>query len=178
MFNKRVIVLCGRGQSGKSTAARLLVEQDPVNVERMAFADPLKHMLMAMGVPGQHLYGSNEDKNEKLAILEGHSARHAMQTLGTEWRDTLGKSLWVHNLAMRIQASGTNCIVVEDMRFQHEYEYFKEQGALIIGIERPGQGTSNDTHASETWDFKATGMPVIKNDGSINDLQLKLWSHT
>lgn len=175
MFNKRVVAICGRAQSGKSTAAKLLMG---ANREILSFADPIKQMLLAMGsqigLEYRHVYGSDADKNEVLECLGYNTARRAMQTLGTEWREMLHRDLWVRHLDMRIDHSKANVVIVDDMRFEHEYNHLKTGGALIIGIERPGQGTTSPTHASEVWDFRTTGMPVIQNDGTVEELWEKL----
>lgn len=180
MDNKKVIVICGRGQSGKSTAAGLLAQRAGYRV--FSFADPVKRMLLAMGqglgMEPRHLFGTNDDKNEPLEVLSGKSARFAMQTLGTEWRQLLDMDLWVKHMLMRLKHTDANRVVIDDMRFQHEYEAMLAYGATIVGIESPRQGVTNSTHASEQWDFKSTGMPVIQNDGSLEDLLVKLDVYT
>jgi cytidylate kinase len=178
-YNKRVVAICGRAQSGKSTMAEMMEAEAGYDI--MSFADPIKNMLMAMGnglgMFPRHLYGSNIDKNEPLDVLGGNTARFAMQTLGTEWRELLHKKLWVNHLDMRLRSSKSNRIVVDDTRFQHEYTHLSNNGVLVIGIERPGQGTSNSTHASEQWDFKSTGMPIIQNDGTLEELWVKVQAY-
>lgn len=178
-YNKRVIAICGRAQSGKSTLAEMMEAE--AGYEIMSFADPIKNMLMSMGrdlgMFERHLYGSNVDKNEPLEVLGGKSARFAMQTIGTEWRELIDKNLWVNHLHMRLLKTKSNRTVIDDTRFEHEYKHLIDNGVLVIGIERPGQGTSNGTHASETWDFKSTGMPVIQNDGSLTDLWAKVQAY-
>ncbi len=171
MDNKKIVAIFGRAQSGKSTAARLLFDR---GFKVMSFAEPLKAMLLVMGVERQHIYGTDGEKNQPLEILCGHSARKAMQTLGTEWRETLSTNLWTNHLLCRLHDTSSRFIVIDDARFVHEYEMLQSIGAICIGIERPGQGTSNSTHASETWDFKSTGMPVIQNDGTMEELWAKI----
>ena len=176
MLNKRVIFICGRAQSGKSTLANMF--QHGAGYARLSFAGPLKDMLCAMGVPYVHLHGTEEQKNAPLEILGGKSARYAMQTLGTEWRNMIDQNLWTNALLKQIQNSPANRIVVDDMRMPHEYEAFHKLGAVIIGVERPGQqGTTNSGHASETWDFKTTGMPVFQNDGTLEELWDKIQAY-
>lgn len=176
MFNKRVVAIVGRAQSGKSTAAGLMSSRG--GYRSFSFADPVKRMLLTLGegygMEARHLWGTDADKNEPLDVLGGKSARFAMQTLGTEWRDLIDPELYSKHMVRRIDQSDANRIVIDDMRFQHEYDAMVRGGALIIGIEKPGQGTTNGTHASETWDFKTTGIPVIQNDGTLNDLWDKL----
>ncbi|KAK1583690.1 hypothetical protein Q3G72_026136 [Acer saccharum] len=169
LINKRVIAVCGRAQSGKSTAAGLMVSR--AGYCSLSFADPLKRMLMGMGegygLEHRHLWGSDKDKNEPLEIFGGKSARFAMQTLGTEWRNLIDPNLWVNHMLYRLKDTDANRVVIDDMRFEHEYLALKEAGAVFIGIESPFQGTSNATHASEVWDFRTTNMPVIQNEAGL-----------
>lgn len=172
MFNKRVVALCGRGQSGKSTSAEIFQEY---GYSKRALADPLKKMLLAMGVHWRNLYGTNEEKSEPLDMLMGKSARYAMQMLGTEWRDLLGKELWLHHLDQEIANCSSRYIVVDDLRHDFEYEYFLKRGGIVIGITRPGHDVvTNAQHSSEQWNFSETGMPIIVNDGSRENLRQKL----
>lgn len=178
LFKKvKAVAICGRAQSGKTTAARLMVTH--ADYRTASFADPLKRMLLkgfgdGLGLEPKHLWGSDEDKNMPLEIFGGKSARYAMQTLGTEWRNTIDKDLWVKHMLRRLKTTDAEFIVIDDMRFQHEYEAMVEAGVTIIGIESPFQGTTNGAHASEQWDFKSTGMPVIQNDGTPEELWVKL----
>ncbi len=174
MHDKKIVAIFGRGQSGKSTLANMLKAE---GFRVMSFAEPLKKMLFAMGVEHEHLYGTDAQKNEPLEILCGNSARKAMQTLGTEWRETLSRNLWTNHMYGRIYDCSSIAIAIDDARFEHEYMMLKNCGAICIGIERPGQGVANSTHASETWDFKSTGMPVIQNDGTLEELWAKVQVH-
>jgi hypothetical protein len=204
-YNKKVVAICGRAQSGKSTLAEMMEAKADYDI--MSFADPIKNMLMVMGrdlgMFERHLYGTNESKNEPLDVLGGKSARFAMQTLGTEWRELIDKNLWVNHMDMRLKRSKMNRIVIDDTRFQHEYRHLINNGVLVIGIERPGQGAglkktppqgwsekfqwfknkilnraqAPDAHASEQWDFKSTGMPIIQNDGTLEELWVKVQAY-
>lgn len=160
---------------GKSTASYIMQAKHGYKV--MAFADPVKQMLNVLGVPFNHLYGSREEKEAPLAVLGGKSARHAMVTLGTEWgRDLIDQNLWVNALERRILGAPDNRIVVEDVRFETEYEMLKRNGALILAIERPGV-EANETivnHRSETWDYRQHDIEIISNDGSLEDLAFTL----
>jgi hypothetical protein len=84
-------------------------------------------MLEAMGIPRDHIDG--DKKEERMDMLCGHSARYAMQTLGTEWRNMLDKSLWSRITVSKIkqwvgspEASKLSMlnIVIDDCRFTHE----------------------------------------------------------
>lgn len=62
-----------------------------------------------------------------------------MQTLGTEWRDMLDKRLWARVTRKRVSdmiTEGDTRFVIDDMRFPHEAEMFREIGCEIIAIRR------------------------------------------
>jgi hypothetical protein len=141
-------------QSGKTTLANALQGH---GYSRESFAAPLKAMLSALldyaGVPeniqNRMLYG--DLKEEPCWALAGKSARHALQTLGTEWgRNCIDENIWVQ-IAMVNATSLMNynfSVVFDDMRFPNEFRAIKEEGGTTIRIIRPG--TEHDQkHSSE-----------------------------
>jgi len=138
MTGIKIIAFLGSKSSGKSTAAKRLVCKH--GFTRVRFAEPLKDMLIALGLDREHVDGPQALREEPLDILCEHSPRYAMQTLGTEWRDMLDKKLWARITRKRVSdliAQGVTKIVIDDMRFPHEAEMFREIGCEIISIRRP-----------------------------------------
>ena len=93
-----IVGITGFKGSGKSTVANVFTQH---GYAYKPFAGPLKAMLMALllgaEVPQElavrALYG--DLKESPMESLGGRTARHAMQTLGTEWgRDLISPSLW------------------------------------------------------------------------------------
>lgn len=162
----RLIGLSGPMGAGKSTAARIL--QELTGLPIVPFAGPLKAMLEAAGVPPRNLYGTPADKAEPLAMLCGESARHAMQTLGTEWRDTIGRDLWLRMWEAKAGARGA---IADDVRFTHEADAIRAWGGIVINVTRPGCAPSA-AHASELcavpFDFEVT------NDGPPEYIRAQL----
>lgn len=116
----------------------------------LSFAAPLKDMMKSLGVPHEAVYG--EDKEEPLAMLGGRTARHAMQTLGTEWgRQLIWSDLWV--FAWRKQAkfygSGGWIVVADDMRFPNEAAAIRALGGIRCRVDSPDDLTRKDRHVSE-----------------------------
>lgn len=170
-----VIGLAGPMGSGKSTAAKDLAKR--AGFEILPFAEPLKRMLLALGVPHRNLYGSQREKAEPLALLGGRSARDAMKTLGTEWgRELISPTLWVN--AWKKSAAG-RVIIADDVRFPNEAAAVRALGGVVIRIERPDRGErpgaeTADSHASERIAFAAD--LTIANDGSRSDLGRRIRS--
>jgi len=173
----KVVAFTGLRFSGKSTAAKILIEQhDYVDVK---FADPLKNMLRAF----YKTCGIDEIETERrlegdlkevpCKFLLGKTPRFAMQTLGTEWRDLMGPHMWSDITKMRIEnGSCGKRVVVSDYRFKHEAKTLDELGALKIRI--VGNKTVDDeaaTHLSETTILEVPEDVVLYNNGTIEYLQ-------
>ena len=158
---------------GKSTVANLLIEH-----ERVSFAESLKravsHMLYELGLPGFcYVY------TDKEAIIPGIgvSARHMMQTLGTEWgRACIHPDFWVkiaRAKTQRIMNDGRS-VVIDDVRFPNEAAMVFDLGGELWRIDRPGVSYNGD-HSSEGALEDITPDRVVVNDGSIDQLKEKIY---
>lgn len=172
--SRKILAIAGRAQSGKSTLAELLTLNH--NYEPIDFAGPLKSMiadlLIIQGMPSgdawAHLYGLK--KELPCLELSGRSARYAMQTLGTEWRDLMDKNLWVD--IWRRQVENLSKVVVEDMRFPHELERVRSLGGKVVSIVRGEDTTFGQLHESERHfaSLMAQSDLVIVNDMTPEDM--------
>jgi hypothetical protein len=159
----QIIGLAGYRGVGKSTVRKLLV--DRLGYVHKPFAGPLKSMLRVLGLTEEMLDG--DQKEEPTELLMGHTPRHAMQTLGTEWgRDLINQNFWLH--CWRRSIIGYNLIVVDDVRFENEAAIIKELGGVVIRLQRPGFRAS--AHISEHGvDLIRTNITLV-NAGSPDDL--------
>lgn len=141
-----VIALTGLAGSGKSTASKYLVEKH--GYQLVKFAGPLKDMLQAIGLSEGHIEGAH--KETELAMLSGHTPRHAMQTLGTEWgRKCMGEDFWTNLWRSRVDgvlAFGGR-VVVDDCRFPNEADEVRKLGGVVWRI--VGRGGIAGSHESE-----------------------------
>jgi len=170
-----VYAFAGRKGSGKSTASKVLTDRGFVDLK---FADPLKNMLRAFyrtcGVDPETTERKIEGdlKEVQCDWLQGKTPRYAMQTLGTEWREMIGTSLWSDIFVKRVESGlfGDN-IVCSDFRFPgHEEEALNHLGAYTYRITRPSQGDS-DGHASEIHIDNLKVGGVLNNTGTIADIK-------
>lgn len=158
---------------GKSTLADLLIEH-----QRVSFAAPLKfavwNMLNDLGLEGFNYAYINK---EAIVPELGVSARHMMQTLGTEWgRACIHPDFWVmiaRAKAERIMNDGGS-VVIDDVRFPNEAAMVFELGGELWRIDRPGVSYNGD-HSSEGALEDITPDRVIVNDGTIAQLKEKIY---
>ena len=161
---EQIIGFCGYAQSGKDTAASILVDR---GWERRAFADPIKQIALAvdprvgdstLADAVQHFGWEGAKKSPEVRSL--------LQRLGTEGgRRHIAEDVWTRTLFERPHAP---LLVISDVRFEDEVEAIRSRGGIVVWIRRDGVGPAND-HPSEA-------IPphdlVIDNDGSIADLTL------
>lgn len=137
---------------------------------------------------GEYYDGHVEDWTDELIPM---SVREFLQKLGTDGlRDGLHSNVWVNALMSdytptQVQWSDgplggyedgpmPNWIIT-DTRFPNEAEAIREKEGIMIRVERPGVKPINN-HPSETGLDDYTFDHVIKNNGSIEDLLLKVKS--
>lgn len=149
----KLIGLVGKAGSGKSTVAEFLEEE--YRFEGFSFSTPIKDMLDALGVPARNLFTS-EGKAEPLSILSGRTARHAMQTLGTEWgRDQMHKDFWTNIMKIKVDYAFLNGfdVVIDDVRFQNEVEFVNSYASSELWlIDRQTPDSPSSAHVSERID--------------------------
>lgn len=165
-----IIALTGYAGSGKSTAAKHLVERHGFTLVK--FAGPLKQMMRCLGVGEREIEG--DLKEVPCAVLGGKTPRHAMQTLGTEWgRNLIHSNLWV-NVAMAsaeavLDQGGR--VVIDDCRFPNEAVAVEEHGGFVVRIERPSVEPVN-AHESEHHSLVAHW--TVMNSSAVGYLQYAL----
>lgn len=158
-----LIGIAGRAGSGKTTAAHYL--ETAKKFKRRSFAAPLKLALIAMGVPDEFVYG--ERKGDPCPQLCGVTARHAMQTLGTEWgRNLIHGDLWV-KLMEDALAVETADVVIDDVRFPNEVAMIKRRYGTVVWLSRGADNVG--THASENMSPNDADYFIV-NDGTFGTL--------
>ena len=149
-----LIGLSGLAGSGKTTIARAIELHSDKSVEIVSFAAPIKKMiqtlLMEAGIPNPTDYTHGHHKNDKLPIFGHQTARHALQSLGTEWgRDLINVNLWTDIAMSRADISGADIVVFDDVRFGTEVAEIRKRGGKIIRLDREGVERTS-AHSSET----------------------------
>lgn len=132
-----LLAFTGQATAGKTTAALHVVAVGD-NFHRLSFADPIRQMLLALGLNAEDL---STRKHEPHPLLCGKSPRAAMQSLGTGWgRDAIGPELWLRAMEKRffdVWSAGGR-IVIDDLRFDNEAHLVHRFGGIVVALDRPG----------------------------------------
>ena len=146
-----IIIFSGKQYSGKDTAAKIMLEQMP-DFRRCAMGDIIK---LTYGAEKGLSYEEIE-KNKPLY-------RQDLINLGN-WGRSQSPDYWLN----KIIAQDGN-IIVTDVRVPHEYDVFKQAGAISIRVE-----ASRDTRMSRgeligETDITEVGLDDIKDWDYIID---------
>ena len=160
-----IIGLTGKAGAGKSTVANWLMRERGYKLHK--FAEPLKNMLLCLGLDERHTEGFL--KEAPCALLGGNSPRYAMQALGTEWgRELISPTLWIDAWAKTMPDGNVVC---DDIRFDNEFDTIKDRGGIVVEI--VGSNNSLDAHESEKG-LDRTPDIIIYNTGTIEQLKEKI----
>lgn len=171
----KLIGVTGPAGAGKDTVADYLVRNH--GFTKMAFADPLKQMLTAAGLPEP----ANREDKEKPAPGFGFTWREAAQKLG-DWGRALDPDFWVKIAQRRIVGMEHNSqdgrgrpltgVVLSDVRFKNEAAMIHSAGGRVIHLGgRSADLGANAGHVSEAGlDLNHFVDPYIHNVGTLEQL--------
>jgi hypothetical protein len=135
-----LIGLVGATGCGKTTLAELLVQKN--GFEKMHMGQPIKDMLIALGLSQEQVAGTPEERNRPSKLLGGRSPRYAMQSLGTNWgREMIDPNIWASAVEIRLRAAlatSSNRIVIDDLRFPNDWRVVTALGGVIVRVTRVG----------------------------------------
>lgn len=170
-----ILGLHGWAGSGKTTTKQAVAKfvskfendnniKNTLKIHQLAFADPVKKVCIAMFGEAPNWYGTQEQKNEKIPLLEDsfkhigiETFRDAMKYIGTEvFREHMDPDVWVKLLRLKMKqilaqeyyASARNLFIIDDVRFENEASFILGTSGAVIRILKSGQ-TSIDPHKSE-----------------------------
>lgn len=175
-----IIAICGTAGAGKSTLATQLTF---CGYTRMPFARPIKLMLSVLlheqGAKNIRRMLWGDLKEEPSPFLAGRTPRYAMQTLGSEWRDLMGRELWTSIWKATLENKSPQRVVVDDLRFMHEANTIRSLGGVIISVCRDGYMPG--THISEVeYTTICPDLMVVNNEDLPNEMieKVKSYLHT
>lgn len=144
----------------------------------MKFADPVKgiiaYLLEWVGLPRHEaLRYVDGDLKEECPPGLTVSARHLLQTFGTDWaRNQVSDDIWLRIAAHRIDYFLTHGygVVVDDVRFPNEVDLIRRKGGVVIRVDRPGFAAVGG-HEAERSLTDLVPDAVIDNSGSLSALR-------
>lgn len=183
MSNKCILLVGGIG-SGKTTVANILAKY---GFKEELFAGPIKEFGKLLGFTENQVNGTQQQKLE-VNDFWGISGREFLQKFGTEvCRDLLPKAipnmimnkrtLWVRIMEQKINRHPL--LVISDGRFPDEAKLVRDNNGIIIRITREANdnnkyNNSHKCHASETSMTSISEDHLIKNNGTLEDLENKV----
>lgn len=159
MVNK-IIIFSGKQYAGKDTAAKIMLEKLP-SFKRCAMGDIIKFT-----------YG--KEKNLTFEEIEKNKSiyRADLIKLGN-WGREQDPDYWLKKI---IEQDGN--IIVTDVRVPHEYEVFKNAGAITIRVEASRQTRMTRGNLVGEDDITETGLDnitdwdyIIDNNSDYNSLE-------
>lgn len=140
-----------------------------LRIERRGFADKLYDFLHEVygwaGFKERTYYVQNPAaKNEMLLI--GMTPRQLLIEIGTPVMRAFDNNIWINAL---LKTKDFNILFINDMRFPNEFDAVRNEGGILIKIERPGLPEPTDIvdtalNGHGNWDL------IIRNDGDLNRL--------
>ena len=147
----KIIIFSGKQYSGKDTAAKIMLNEMP-DFKRCAMGDIIKLT-----------YG--RDKGLTYEEIEKNKSiyRQDLIDLGN-WGRVQHPDYWLNKI---IEQEGN--IIVTDVRVPHEYEVFKNAGAVAIRVEASRETRASRGELIGENDITETGLDNIKNWDYIID---------
>lgn len=181
----RIYAICGKKGSGKSMVSEAIEEAMPLTrfssgcaaapAIRIPLAEPLKDMLTCLpGITSAHVGGPFK---EVIVPSLGFTPRDMMQKLGTAMKREFGETFWLKCWNVRfcsvVNNKNAQAVIVDDVRFPFEYEYFRKSGATMILCTN---GIEGDSHESESTVWLPENFDHVfeKNDEITSEAKKRL----
>lgn len=163
-----IIGITGLKGAGKSTVAAIIHRK--YSFPEYTFAGPLKYLCQIAFLLEQRQLHDPVLK-EQVDPRWGLSPRQMMQTLGTEcFRGHFGPDYWLKLLKERLATESTPFVIVSDVRFENEADFVKQQGGIVVRVERAA-ATTIDAHITEAGQADIQADIVVQNDSTVQALE-------
>ena len=147
----KIIIFSGKQYSGKDTAAKIMLEQ-LTNYRRCAMGDIIKLT-----------YG--KEKGLTYEEIEANKAQYRADLIALgNWGRAQDPDYWLKKI---LEQNGN--IIVTDVRVPHEYEIFKNAGAIAIRVEASRETRLSRGELVGEDDITEVGLDNIENWDYIVD---------
>lgn len=195
----KLLGIRGKKGVGKNFVAEVLERtlfSQGLKVEFMAFADPLKEMLVEpFGIDRAMLFGNVDDKEsptqyrwerippevrskEFLGRTGAMTVRDMLKFVGTDlMRQLFDHQIWVKAMCRKVEASLADVVLITDVRFPNELAMVRDFGGKVMvvrGVQRAKTVLKEDIHATENaLDGFLEDDYVIENGKNDSSLSLR-----
>ena len=174
------LLFIGKSKSGKSTMSDYLKHKYGFKVYSLGdYVKYFTHDIAKIFVQTDNV--GLPDIKDFFDVNTKDKYRKYFQLFGTDLcQKWFGKEVWCEclykDLIKRNELNNYTSIIIDDCRFQHEYDYFVKLGFIPIKIERcvENSNKSISNHVSETESEEIPYDILIENNGDINDLYDKI----
>jgi len=175
---------CGKSTFRQALTSALTFRDGKYSAEHIPFADRVKHLTEHIidALPISSLYKTNAHNSmwhgDKSYQIMNMTVRQLLQFVGTDLgRNKLHPDIWVTAWREHIQpylGTGTH-IVVDDMRFENEYDVCKSLGAKFIKIinanafqsGHESEGRLSNRHFDYVFDNSAFDMSALNTFATL-----------
>ena len=170
-----LIGISGKIGSGKDLLSEKIfayLASKQIKYEHLKFAAGLKQV--ASILTGGDLEDQYSDQGKEKMIDElGMTNGTLQQILGTILRENLHPDIWIFQVLRFVKENADTVCVISDCRFKNEANLVKENGGVIIRLNRQNRniGNRDPNHISETdLDTYEDFDLVIDNDGIVDEM--------
>ena len=176
-----VVGLGYRMLAGKDSVADVLVRR--YGFVRRGFADALKDEVLdrlprTLGAYLKHMLHLENTADRRWLLVYGFKpplVRALLQEYGTDVRRADDLRYWVKKVARWVEDCRPQRLVVPDVRFRNEAEFVRAPGGRYVQVDRPrAEPAALDTHASESELDGVEPDYVVRNDGTLEDLERRV----
>ncbi|HWZ21745.1 MAG TPA: hypothetical protein VNW06_03780 [Cytophagaceae bacterium] len=182
------IALSGKAKTGKDTAAKLIrkvlrKKASVRNVSMVAFAEPIKSMVMFMfpKLDKKLVFGPSELRSK---IIPGAfdkdgqplTVRRALLDIGTMLGRSYKDDVWLDCFDSRFDdLQYYEGVIVTDVRFRNEFDHLKKKGFYLIRVKRNTGTTINHSSEIDQEAIKDSEFDfVIDNNGTLKYLEVQV----
>lgn len=176
----KLIGFCGKAESGKNTAADVVVDMvsGEYKVGDLAFGDNVKKAAAELfDIDIKKFYFNKHD----MSTFWGMTHRAMLQQIATDVARQFNKDFWVKRLAKDyakvIKIRNPDVVLITDVRFINEAEWIRKKGGIIIEITRQVDSALSyceQEHVSEAGIPQELINKTVTNNGSRKELRNRL----